>query len=149
MPNDTQFEITFRVPPYIMYETLTNPTELTKLTQTTAKFDKIIGGEFDLYNGYITGINEELIENKKIVQKWKFSNWKDYCEVIYIFKDRSGSECHILVKFKNVPERDTSGNIVDLKELEKGFRASIFQKINDYLGYPISNDKIDSDSESD
>src|SRR4051812_45686086 len=72
MPNDLKFDVVFRVPTYIMYETLTNPTELTKFTQSQAKFDKTIGGEFDLYNGYITGTNEELSENKKIVQKCKF-----------------------------------------------------------------------------
>jgi activator of HSP90 ATPase len=149
MPNDLKFDITYRVPPYILYETLTNEKELTKFTQGTAKFDKQVGGSFDLYNGTITGTNEELTENKKIVQKWKFSSWKDYCEVIYQFKEKSGNECQILIHFKGVPERDASGNIVDLKELEKGFRSSIFQKINDYLGYPISKEIIVSDSDSD
>jgi activator of HSP90 ATPase len=131
-----------------MYETLTNPTEITKFTQGTAKFEKSVGGSFDIYNGYITGTNEELVENKKIVQKWKFSNWKDACEAITTFKERPGNECYIQVHFKGIPERDTSGNIVDLKELEKGFRSSIFEKIRDWLGYPINNDK-EEDSDSD
>lgn len=48
---------------------------------------------------------------------------------------------------KNIPERDNSGVIVDLKELEKGFRTQIFQKISDWLGYPQNNDKEDSDED--
>jgi activator of HSP90 ATPase len=147
MPYDLKFNVMYRVPVYLMFETLTNPAEITKFTQAPAKFEK--EGDFNIYDGYITGTNVEIIENKKIVQKWKFNNWKDASELIWTFKEVNGNECQINVHFKNVPERDSFNNIVDLKEIEIGFRNSIFKKISDWLGYPQNKDKNDSSDDDD
>lgn len=149
MPNELKFNIKYRVPVKIIYHTLTDPIEITKLTQCVAKFEKNVGGTFDLYNGFITGVNQELVENKKIVQKWKFNNWKDFGEITLTFKEKEGNECLIAVYLKNIPERDIYNQIIDLNILENGFRSQIFQKINDWLGYPINNDKDESSDEED
>ena len=37
-------------------------------------------------------------------------------------------------------------NFVDIKAIEKGFRGQIFEKIQNWLGYPMNND-ASSDSE--
>ena len=143
MPNDYKFQVIYRVPVKLMFETLTNPSEITKFTQCPAKFDKNQGGTFNFYDGTITGTNEEIVENKKIVQNWKFSSWKESCNITWNFKEKDGNECLITLNLKNIPERDSYNNIVDLKELEKGFRSSIFKKISDWLGYPQNLDKKD------
>lgn len=148
MPNELKFNIKFRVPVRIMYETLTNPNEIAKFTQSVTKFDKQPGGEFNIYDGFITGVNEVLEENKKLVQKWKFNNWKDYDgELTLTFKEKPGDECMIVVHLKNVPERDIYNQTVDLPNLEKGFKTQIFQKISDFLGYPQNNDQESSDED--
>jgi activator of HSP90 ATPase len=146
MPNELRFNIKYRVPVRIIYETLTNPIEITKFTQSPCKFDNSKGGEFVLYDGFITGFNEELDLNKKIVQKWKFNNWKDFADLTLNFKERDGNESLIMVYLKQIPERDNSGQTVDLPILEKGFRTQIFEKISNWLGYPLNNDK-DSDED--
>ena len=147
MPNELRFIVKYRVPVKIIYSALTTENEITKFTQTKAVFENTIGGNFNIYDGFITGTNEELNENKKIVQKWKFNNWKDYSDLTLTFKDAPGSESVINVCLKNVPERDKFGTIVDLKILENGFRAQIFKKISDFLGYPQNNDKSDSEDD--
>lgn len=147
MPNDLKFNIKYRVPVRIIYDTLTNPTEITKFTQCPAKFENAAGGSFNLYDGFITGINEVVEENKKIVQKWKFNNWKDYAELSLTFKEKPGNETMIIVYLKDIPERDIYGQTVDLPVLEQGFRSQIFQKISDWLGYPQNKDESDSDDE--
>ena len=149
MPNEYKFNVTYRVPVQLMFETLTNPIEMTKFTQAPAKFDKMVGGEFNIYDGFITGTNCEVIENKKLVQKWKFNNWKEPCDLIWTFKEVNGNECQINLHFKNVCERDNYNSIIDLKEMESGFRNSIFKKISDWLGYPQNNDKSESSDEDD
>ena len=62
MPNDYKFQVIYRVPVNLMFETLTNPTEITKFTQCPAVFEKKQGGSFNLYDGTITGTNEEIID---------------------------------------------------------------------------------------
>ena len=124
-----------------MYRTLTDPFEITKFTQSVAKFDNRQGGEFNFYDGFITGVNEEMVENKKIVQKWKFNNWKEPGDLTLTFKEKPGNECLIVVHLKNIPERDLYNQTVDLPILEKGFRSQIFQKISEWLGYPMNNDE--------
>jgi activator of HSP90 ATPase len=147
MPDELKFNVKYRVPVRIIYETLTNPIEITKFTQCVAKFENNKGGEFNYYDGFITGINEELELNKKIVQKWKFNNWKDFGELTLTFKEKDGNECLVIVLLKGIPERDSYGQTVDLPVLEKGFRSQIFQKISDWLGYPMNHDQDESDDE--
>lgn len=147
MPSELKFNIRYRVPVRIIYETLTNPVELTKFTHSPAKFEKSIGSEFILYDGFISGVNETLEENKKIIQKWKFNNWKDYADLNMTFKEKEGNECLIIVHLKNIPERDSYNQFVDLPNLEQGFRSQIFEKISKWLGYPINKDQDESDDE--
>jgi activator of HSP90 ATPase len=149
MPNELKFNVKYRVPVKIIYNSLTDPNEITKFTQCVAKFEKSVGGSFNLYDGFITGVNQELVENKKISQKWKFNNWKDFGEITFTFKEIQGNESLIAVHLKNIPDRDVYNQIIDLKILENGFRFQIFQKISDWLGYPLNNDKDESSDEED
>lgn len=148
MPVELKFNVKYRVPPRIIYEALTDPSIISKYTQSTATFDKSQGGAFSFYDGFITGVNEEIIENKKIVQKYKFSSWTENCDLTMTIKEKAGDECLIVVHLKNVPERDANKQTVDLKTLEAGFRSQIFQKISNFLGYPQNNDKSDSEDDS-
>jgi len=148
MPSEVKFDIKYRVPTNIIYETLTNPIEIIKFTQCKAEFVKEVNGTFNFYEGFITGSNVELIENKKLAQKWKFSNLPTNVDVTMNFKEKPGKESLIQIIVKNIPERDNLNSSVDLKSIEKGFRTQIFEKIQNYLGYPMNND-VSSDSESD
>ena len=142
---DLKFKVKYRVPTRIIYEALTSTELLIKYTHSQVKFENTIGGSFSLYNDYITGTNEELVVNTKIAQKWKFNNWKDFADLTIIFKEEGG-DCLLTLSLKNIPERDNCNQYVDVKTIEAGWRSQIFQKINDWLGYPLNKDK-DSDSD--
>ena len=148
MPSELKFNIKYRVPTNILYETLTNPIEIMKFTQCKAEFSKEVNGTFNFYDGFITGSNVELVENKKLIQKWKFSNLPNSFDVIMNFKENQGKESMIQIIVKNIPEKDNLNSSVDLKSIEKGFRTQIFEKIQNWLGYPMNND-VSSDTESD
>ena len=44
-------------------------------TGAGAKIDNKVGGKFEVWDGYATGENIELIPGKKIVQTWRASDW--------------------------------------------------------------------------
>lgn len=145
MPSDLKFDLKFRVPTRIMFQALTNPIEISKYTQCKAEFSKEENGAFNFYDGFITGTNTQIIENSKLVQKWKFSNLPSEMDVTINLKEKPGQESHIFVICKNIPEKDNMKTNVDVKNIEKGFRTQIFEKIQNYMGYPMNNDESSSD----
>ena len=146
MPLDLKFKVRYRVPTRIIYEALTTPEIIMKFTQSQTKFENTVGGSFSLYSDSILGTNQELVVNTKIVQKWKFNSWKDFADLTIQFKEEKGNETLLTLTLKNIPERDNCNQYVDIKQIEAGWRSQIFQKINDWLGYPLNKDN-DSDSD--
>jgi len=60
-----------------LYETLTDFRRVSAFTNTNCKIDVTEGGEFVLLEGAVTGSITKLIPNKKITQKWRFSDWPE------------------------------------------------------------------------
>jgi activator of HSP90 ATPase len=147
MPLDLKFDIKFRVPPRIMFHALTNPMEISKYTQSKAEFSKEENGTFNFYDGSITGTNIQIIENSKLVQKWKFPNLPNEVDVTVNLNEKPGQECHVYIIVKNIPEKDNLNSSVDVKNIEKGFRQQIFEKIKNFMGYPINNDSSSEESD--
>ncbi len=100
-----------------------------------------------MYNGSIVGTVEELIENKKIILNWKFSNWPTHALVTFNFKEKEGNECQVTVIIKNCPERDVHGQTIDFDNVKSGFKTQIFEKIETFCGFPINKDDESSDED--
>jgi activator of HSP90 ATPase len=47
------------------------------ITGSEAEISNEVGGKIWAYDGYITGENLELVPEKKIVQKWRGSDWPE------------------------------------------------------------------------
>uniref|UniRef100_A0A0E0EM93 Activator of Hsp90 ATPase AHSA1-like N-terminal domain-containing protein n=1 Tax=Oryza meridionalis TaxID=40149 RepID=A0A0E0EM93_9ORYZ len=60
-----------------MYEILMDENRWKGFTQSNARISREVGGQFSLFDGSISGVNEELQEGKLIVQKWRFGSWPD------------------------------------------------------------------------
>lgn len=60
-----------------IYEILMDENRWKGFTQSNARISREVGGEFSLFDGSISGINEELQEGKLIAQKWRFGSWPD------------------------------------------------------------------------
>lgn len=46
-------------------------------TQSRAEISAEVGGRFTIFDGAVEGVFMKLEENRTIVQKWRFANWKD------------------------------------------------------------------------
>jgi uncharacterized protein YndB with AHSA1/START domain len=55
-----------------VYLALTIPLSIKLWSGAEAEMSTIVGSDFSLFDGDITGKNLEFIENKKIVQQWYF-----------------------------------------------------------------------------
>jgi len=60
-----------------IYEILMDENRWKGFTQSNARISREVGGLFSLFDGSVTGTNEELQEGKLIVQKWRFGSWPD------------------------------------------------------------------------
>jgi activator of HSP90 ATPase len=61
----------FEASPHDVYEALMDSRKHAKFTGGKAVVSRKVGGKIDIYDGYITGENVELVQDKKIVQLWK------------------------------------------------------------------------------
>ena len=146
MTSEVRFIVKFRVPPQIIFEAITNEEMISKYTQDKAKFEKKVGGEVEYYDGSIKGKIEELEPNKKIIFSWLPSNWKQLAHVQMTFKPKEGNETQITILIKDCPNRDASGQTIEKRTVEEGFKQQIFNKIEMFVGYPMNrDDESDSD----
>ena len=67
--------VTFRASPHTVYEMLMDSRKHAKFTGGKAGISRKIGGKFNACDGYIDGVNLELVPDKKIVQSWRGSDW--------------------------------------------------------------------------
>ncbi|MBI4163662.1 MAG: SRPBCC domain-containing protein [Candidatus Aenigmarchaeota archaeon] len=75
--------VTFKTSPGKVYQALMNSKLHSKFTGSKAKMSNKVGGKFSAYDGYIEGVNLELVKYKKIVQKWRGGDWpRDHYSVV-------------------------------------------------------------------
>jgi activator of HSP90 ATPase len=97
--------MTFYVSPYEVFNALMDSKRHAAFTGAAAKISKKIGGNVMAYDGYITGKNIELIQDRKILQTWRASEWVEGQEStiqITLKKIKGGTKlsfCH-----RQVPE---------------------------------------------
>ncbi|KAG2584390.1 activator of 90 kDa heat shock protein ATPase homolog 1-like [Panicum virgatum] len=122
-----------------IYEILMDENRWKGFTQSNARISREVGGEFSLFDGSITGVNEELQEGKLIAQKWRFGSWPDglYSSVRLVFDEPESGVTIIKLKQTDVPEEDKYGNSTVVENTERGWRELIFQRIRGVFGFGI------------
>lgn len=80
-------EVTFNAPPKRVYDALTDASQFQKVELLSAAMKSLDlkshpavihrepGGAFSLFGGYISGLQIELIPNRRIVQVWRSASW--------------------------------------------------------------------------
>ncbi|KAH7656164.1 Activator of hsp90 atpase-like 1-like protein [Dioscorea alata] len=123
----------------IMYEILMDENRWKGFTQSNARISKEVGGEFSLFDGSITGVNQELQEGKLIVQKWRFGSWNDgiFSTVKLSFDEPEPGLTILKLVQTDVPEEDRYGNATVVENTERGWRELIFHKIRAVFGFGI------------
>ncbi|KAJ6824423.1 activator of 90 kDa heat shock protein ATPase-like protein [Iris pallida] len=122
-----------------MYEILMDENRWKGFTQSNARISREVGGEFSLFDGSVTGVNEELQEGKLIVQKWRFGSWADgiHSTVKMVFDEPEPGVTIIKLTQTNVPDEDRYGNSTVVENTEKGWKDLIFQRIRAVFGFGI------------
>ena len=116
---------TFPAPPEEVYLALTNPLSVKLFTGAEAEMSTVVGSEFSLFDGDITGKNLEFEENKKIVQQWYFDGQDEPSIVtlkIHEYKNGTSVELH----HTNIPD-DVYDEFVD------GWNTSYFGELLEFF----------------
>jgi activator of HSP90 ATPase len=69
--------VTFKTSPQAVYEALMDSRKHARFTGAKAKISRKVNGRFTAYDGYIEGIQLDLVPDKKIVQAWRGSDWPE------------------------------------------------------------------------
>jgi activator of HSP90 ATPase len=69
--------ITFKATPHEVYEALMDSRKHAQFSGASAEINRQVGEAFNAYDGYISGLNLELVPDAKIVQNWHASDWPD------------------------------------------------------------------------
>ncbi|KAG1334226.1 activator of 90 kDa heat shock protein ATPase [Cocos nucifera] len=122
-----------------LYEILMDGNRWKGFTQSNARISKEVGGQFSVFDGSITGVNEELQDGKLIVQKWRFASWAEgiYSTVRLIFDEPEPGVTIVKLRQTDVPEEDKYGNATVVENTERGWRELIFRKIRAIFGFGI------------
>jgi len=81
-------EVVFKASTHDVYEALMDSRKHAEFTGDKANISREIGGAFSAYDDYIEGINLDLIQDEKIVQSWRASDWPEghYSTVTFDFE---------------------------------------------------------------
>eukprot|EP00245_Coleochaete_scutata_P004425 TRINITY_DN1700_c0_g2_i1.p1 TRINITY_DN1700_c0_g2~~TRINITY_DN1700_c0_g2_i1.p1 ORF type:complete len:372 (-),score=83.32 TRINITY_DN1700_c0_g2_i1:161-1213(-) len=122
-----------------LYDLLLDEKRWKAITQSSAQISRDVGGTFFLFDGAVTGINQELVENKMIVQKWRFNSWCDgqYSTVCMTLEESEVGRTVLRFTQTDVPDEDRYGNATVVENTERGWKDTIFQKIRAVFGYGL------------
>ena len=101
---------TLKAGPEDVYNALTNKRILEIWTGESAEMQPVVGTEFSLWGGSITGVNLEIEENKKIVQQWFFDEDEESIVTMKFHSHKKG--CSVELLHTNIPD-DAFENISD------------------------------------
>ncbi len=69
--------VIFDAKPHEVYEALMDSKTHSKFTESKASISRKQGGKISAYDGWIEGENVKLVNDRKIVQKWRGSDWPE------------------------------------------------------------------------
>ncbi|MBI4285403.1 MAG: SRPBCC domain-containing protein [Chloroflexi bacterium] len=81
--------VTFKASPHAVYEALMDSRQHAKFTGGKAHISRKMGGKFTAFDGWLEGVNLELVPDSKIVQSWRGTDWPEghYSKVTFSLKE--------------------------------------------------------------
>jgi activator of HSP90 ATPase len=119
--------VTFRTEPHVVYKMLMDSRKHARFTGEKASISRKVGGKFTAYSGYISGINLELVPDKKIVQSWRGSNWPEghFSRVTYSLEKVKGGT-RLAFRQSGVPESH-------YEDINQGWRDYYWKPMRDVI----------------
>ena len=97
--------VLFDASPHEVFEMLMDSKKHSAFTGAEAIISRKAGGSVFAYDGYIEGKNLEIIRDRKIVQKWRGSDWHEGVFSIATFELKpSGKGCILSFTQEGVPD---------------------------------------------
>lgn len=75
MPKTIRQSVTIKASPHAVYEALMDSRKHAAFSGMPARISRKVGGPFTAYGLYLSGVNLELVPDRRIVQFWRSSNW--------------------------------------------------------------------------
>lgn len=133
MKNQFEMKRVFPVPPSEIYNSWLDSVHHTKMTGGSAFIGPNVGEKFTAWDGYISGKNIELIEDKKIVQAWRTTNFEEEEEDsrVTITLEPAEHGTMLTLLHKNIPTGQP--------EYEKGWDEHYFVPMAQYFGHQFES----------
>jgi len=82
--------ISLKATPHDIYEALMDSIKHTDFSEAKAVISRDIGGKFTTFDGWASGKNIELVQDKKIVQTWRGADWPEdhYSTITFALKQK-------------------------------------------------------------
>ncbi len=123
--------VVINAPPAAVFKALMDSKQHSAFTGRPAKMSGKVGGAFTCYDGYIKGINLELVRPKLIVQAWQSENWPRETWSVVAFKlaRLAGGKTRLSFSQAGVPAGD-------YRLKNKGWQTHYWQPLKRYLEGP-------------
>lgn len=117
----------FKASPHEVYESLMDSKKHSEFSGEGANISRKVGGKISAYSGYIEGENVKLVADKKIVQKWRGSDWPygHYSTATFEMKKIPRGTKLVFVQ-KDVPEEF-------YKDISNGWKEWYWEKMKKML----------------
>jgi len=122
-----QQSVSFKAAPRRVYELLMDSRKHARFTGASARISRKPGGRFTAFDSYISGVNIELVPDKRIVQAWRGSDWPEghYSLVFFsLSKVREGTRLNFIQI--GVPEKEH-------KDISAGWREFYWKPMKKML----------------
>jgi activator of HSP90 ATPase len=119
--------IRFAVRPGAIYHALMDSRQHQAFTGAPAKIDAKVGGRFTAWGPHLSGVNVELLKDKRIVQAWRAENWPagHYSIATFDLK-RVGSGTVLTFTQVGVPAKNR-------KSINEGWKTHYWQLLNKFF----------------
>ena len=120
--------VTFLTRPSRVYDALMESELHSEFTKQKAVISKKVGGKIFAFDGWVKGVNKELVRNAKIVQKWRESDWPKgvYSEATFLLKQMKNGTTKLYFTHKDVPEKF-------VKDIRKGWKEHYWKPMKKML----------------
>ncbi|HMV44839.1 MAG TPA: SRPBCC domain-containing protein [Leptospiraceae bacterium] len=121
-------KVKFKASPEVIYALLANSKKHSAFTGEKAMISNKIGGNFSAYDGYITGVNVDLLPSKRIVQAWRGSDFPEgiFSMAAFVLVSTKEGGTELTLTHRGVPK-----NLIP--SIEKGWKEFYWDKMKDYL----------------
>eukprot|EP00051_Salpingoeca_urceolata_P011071 m.136463 g.136463 ORF g.136463 m.136463 type:complete len:346 (+) comp16973_c0_seq3:340-1377(+) len=118
----------FNCRPMDLFQAFVDPGRVQAYTQSEAKIDAKIGGDFNMFHGNVLGKFIELVPHERIVQSWRFKDWPEGHFSTVTMKISQKSDQTVL----SLTQTDLPAT--EYERAMAGWKGQMFQRMKAVLG---------------